>query len=146
MQYLVNMTAPWDGKSYGTPWQIFFAVQPWRTGDTWEVLLAASPFYPLDRDPYALSPRILQNAALPRTFGATRPKEIKRMLKFGRDSNWPLYITVASTLDGTNSISITYEASWEDCDGETNWFWNQFVDLSVSYGLIGLPVAARPNH
>jgi hypothetical protein len=49
-------------------------------------------------------------------------------------------------LDGTNSISVTYEASWEDCDGGVDWFWEQFVALTIQDGLVSLPIAARPDH
>jgi hypothetical protein len=144
MQYLVNITAPWDGKAYGNPWRIFLAAQPWRFSETGEILLSASPEYPQERDPYSFNPRIPRNAAQPRTFiGATRPKEIGRILKFGRDSNWPLYISVASTLDATNSISITYQASWDECDASTEWFWNSFVNISAQDNLMDLPVTAR---
>jgi hypothetical protein len=34
-----------------------------------------------------------------------RPKEMQRLLKFGRDSAWPLSVSVASTLDGSNSVT-----------------------------------------
>jgi hypothetical protein len=38
------------------------------------------------------------------------------LLKVGRDSAWPLKITVASALDETTSLSITYDSDWEECD------------------------------
>jgi hypothetical protein len=28
MKFVVNLTAPWDGHEYGTPWQIYLAQQP----------------------------------------------------------------------------------------------------------------------
>jgi hypothetical protein len=34
MQYLVNITAPWDGTNYGQPWQVFLVAQPWRQSET----------------------------------------------------------------------------------------------------------------
>jgi hypothetical protein len=77
MQYLVNITAPWLGKEYGIPWQIFLNAQPWRTSETGEIGLAAAPTHPQDVDPHSLNPQIPMNAAQPRTFSAaTRPKEI----------------------------------------------------------------------
>jgi hypothetical protein len=51
-----------------------------------------------------------------RTRPGTRPKEIQALLKFGRDSAWPLKITEASALDETTSLSITYDSDWEECD------------------------------
>jgi hypothetical protein len=109
MQHLGNITSPWDRKSYGHPSRVFLSAQPWRLSETGEILVSATPEYPQDANPYALNPRIPMNSIQPRTFTvATRPKEIGRLLKFGRDSDWPLYISVASTLDGTNSATVTY--------------------------------------
>jgi hypothetical protein len=76
---------------------------------------------------------------------AIRVKEIQRLLKFGRDSNWPLAITVSSTIDGSNSISVTYSASWDDCNASAEWFCTQFEAIANQDGLIGLPVMSR-NH
>jgi hypothetical protein len=45
-----------------------------------------------------------------------------------------------------NSVSVTYEASWENCTGEVDWFWEQFVNLTIQDGLVSLPVAARTDH
>jgi hypothetical protein len=144
MQYLINITSPWDGKAYGKPWQVLLSAQFWRHSDTGEIFLAAAPDYPQDMNPQLLNPRIPMNAAQPRTSViATRPKEISRLLKFGRDSDWPLYIAVASTLDGTNSATVSYQSSWENCDVSTMWFLNQFAALSGLDNLIGLPVASR---
>jgi hypothetical protein len=128
MQHLSNITAPWLGNGWGTPWQIYLAAQPWRVSETGEIALAALPEYPQDQNPHSQNPRIPLNATLPRTFiRATRPKEIRRLLKFGRDSDWPLSLTIASTLDCTNSIEITYRCSWEDCDASEQFFFNQFI-------------------
>jgi hypothetical protein len=133
MQYLINITSAWDGKAYGQPWRILLSAQPWRHPDTGEILLSASFEYPQDTDPHLKNPRIPMNAAQPRTsITATRPKEIGRLLKFGRDSDWPLYISLASTLDGTNFAT-------------TMWFLSQFATLSAADGLIGLPVGSRQN-
>jgi hypothetical protein len=41
------------------------------------------------------------------TAEATRPKEIEALLKFGRDSAWPLKIVAAAALDEQISLSIT---------------------------------------
>jgi hypothetical protein len=112
MQYFMNITAPWDGVKYGQPWRILLTGQPWRRSDTGEILLAAASAYPQDVNPNAVNPRIPINAAQPRTsYVAARPKEIGNLLKFGRDSDWPLFISVASTLDGSNSATVTSDRS-----------------------------------
>jgi hypothetical protein len=53
------------------------------------------------------------------------------MLKFGPNSNWPLKVIIATSLDGVNSASVTYTVSWEGCDGSTDWFRNQFVQQAA---------------
>jgi hypothetical protein len=116
IHYLVNITAPWDtsSNSYHEPWHVYVSAQPFHSGQTGEICLTALPSYPPDKDPSSPNPHIPWNSAPPRTFiEASRPKEIHRLLNFGRDSEWPLRIAVASTLDGTNSASVSYEASWE---------------------------------
>jgi hypothetical protein len=88
--------------------------------------------------------RVPWNAALPRTFiEATRTKEIRALLKFGRDSNWPLKITLAFTLDEISSISITYSTDWTDCSGKTDWFVDKFKEAAYRDGLAELPVWTR---
>jgi hypothetical protein len=114
--------------------------------ETGEIVLAATPGYPQGADPHLVNPLIPMNSIQPRTFTtAIRPKGTGRLLKFGRDSQWPLYISVASTLDGSNSVTFTYQSSWEECGASTTWFWTQFAALSAQDGLIGLPIAARQN-
>jgi hypothetical protein len=57
-------------------------------------------------------------AAMPPTFiEVTRNKEIQALLKFGRESNWPLQVTFASVVSENVSAPITYQVDWEGCDG-----------------------------
>jgi hypothetical protein len=87
------------------------------------------------------------NAVLPRTFiEASRPKEIRRPLKFGRGSDWLSKITVASALDDINSISVTRDLEWEGCTGDVDWFWDKFVQLSAAHGLKSALVAYRQGN
>jgi hypothetical protein len=146
MQYLANITAPRIGDEYGQPWLILLIAQPWRCSETGEIMLVPSLTYPQDVDPTATNPEIPRNAAQSRCFViATRRKEIERLLRFGRDSNWPLSISLASTLDGTNSAVVTYPAEWTDCDSSEAWFHNQWYALAASDRLVGLPVMFRQN-
>jgi hypothetical protein len=46
---------------------------------------------------------------------------VQALLKFGRDSGWPLRIISASALDEETAILVTYASSWEDCDGTATW-------------------------
>jgi hypothetical protein len=147
-QYLINITAPWGeaAKTYRRPWQIFLTAQQSRAGDHGEIVAQAlnepAEFQALNTN--EKNARIPWNAALPRTFTeATRPKEIKALLKFGRDSDWQLRVTVASALDEVNSISVTYAIGWEDCTSETDWFWNRFMQAARADGMNPLPVESR---
>jgi hypothetical protein len=68
---------------------------------------------------------------------------MKALLKFGRDWNWPLRITIASALDEVNSISVTYPINWEECDGSNEWFMSKFGQAPMADGFGPLPVATR---
>jgi hypothetical protein len=52
MQYLVNITAPWNiqAKAYEEPWHVHLSAQHWRAGEAGEILMAALPSYPEDKD------------------------------------------------------------------------------------------------
>jgi ribonuclease HI len=144
MKYLVNITAPWDGHEFGTPWQIYCGQQTWRKSETGEIFLQKMPGYPADWNAEAFNPRVPFNAAQSRDFSEIRDKqEISRILKFGRDNEWPLLLSCASSLDGMNSIAVTYETTLEECEDSIRWFLNKFKSLMVADGLVGLPVEAR---
>jgi hypothetical protein len=144
MQYLVNFTCPWNGVEYGTPWQIYLEAKPWRRSDTGEIVVSATPSYPGDGNPHALNPRVPMNSGQARDFTISLgEKDISRTLKFGRDNEWPLVISCASTLDGSNSATITYESSWENRENTVDWFWTKFLTLMEADGMEGLPVASR---
>jgi hypothetical protein len=49
-------------------------------------------------------------------------------------------------MDDINSISVTYDLSWEGCVGETDWVWDRFVQLSAEDGLASLPVASSQGN
>jgi hypothetical protein len=53
MQLFVNLTAPWDGKSFGNPWQTYLVQQTWRKSETGETYLQALAEFPADVDPHA---------------------------------------------------------------------------------------------
>jgi hypothetical protein len=90
------------------------------------------------------TPKIPLCAMLQPTFTeATREKEIHALLKFGRDSTWPLKIAGASALDQETSLSVTYEAGWEDCYSSIAWVWNQFRKAAIADGLTQPPAFQR---
>jgi hypothetical protein len=143
MQLFANLTAPWDGKSFGTPWQTYLIQQNWRKSETGEIYLLAASEYPEGVDPHAYNPRIPTNAASSNSSRATNDKEVSRTLKFARDNGWPLLLSCVSTLDGMNAITVTYETKIADCDDTIPWYWTKFLELAAADQLVGLPVIAR---
>jgi hypothetical protein len=102
--------------------------------------------YPADIDAKAYNPRVPSISAQARDFSEIKDRqEISRILKFGRDNNWPLLLSCVSSLDGTNSATVTYETSLTDCEDSIPWFLSKFSALLTEDGLIGLPVVARLN-
>jgi hypothetical protein len=137
-RYMINITAPWDltTKTCRKPWHDYLSGQLWRAGEQGEIVVQAVEELPADKSLNEQNPQIPWNAARPRTFiEATRPKEIKGLLKSGRDSNWPLKITVASTLEVKNSVSVTYGVDWEHCRSEKEWFLRRFYQAAQDDGL-----------
>jgi hypothetical protein len=77
MKLMVNLTAPWDGQEYGTPWQIYLTQQPWRKSETGEIYLQPMPEYPKELNPEAYNPRVPTTAVQSRDFSEIAdPKEI----------------------------------------------------------------------
>jgi hypothetical protein len=91
-----------------------------------------------------MNAEIPQCAAPPCTYTeASRPKEVKALLKFGRDSGWPLRVTLASALDEENSISVTYPIEWEGCRSKVERFLAKFTEAATKDGLQPLPAFGR---
>jgi hypothetical protein len=140
MQMLVNLTAPWDGKSFGKPWPIFLTQQPWTKSETGEIYLQASLEFPGTVDPHAFNPRIPFNSAKPPDSSEiTSDSDISRTLKFAKDNGWPLLLWCASSFDGANSITVTLE----DCEDKVHWYWSKSVSLLTLDNLVRFPAVAR---
>jgi hypothetical protein len=74
-----------------------------------EISVRALAAEPDDKSGCEMNSEIPLCAAPPCTFTeAKRPREVKASFKVGRDSEWPLAVTLASSLHGENSISVTY--------------------------------------
>jgi hypothetical protein len=130
MQLVINLTAPWDGQQFGNPWQVHLAQQPWRKSETGEIYLQVMPTYPADMDMEAFNCRVPFNSAEPRDFSEiTDEQEISRILKFGRDSGWPLLLSCVSSLDGLSLAIVTYETSLTDCEDKIPWYLAKFNAL-----------------
>jgi hypothetical protein len=85
---------------------------------------------------------------MPTFIETTRPKETEPLLRFGRDSNWPLKITVATAVDQFTTLSITYDTDWEgiECEeGEisVDWCWSKFIHKATADVLTVPPAFSR---
>jgi hypothetical protein len=93
--YLANATAPLlESGKYGDPWGILLMARPWRDTETGEIWTTASPSYPPELNPHLPRPIVPRNAVRSLCYTETdRPIEMQRLLKFGRDSAWPLSLS-----------------------------------------------------
>jgi hypothetical protein len=144
MQYMVNLTASWDGTAFTKAWPIFLTQRAWRKSETGEISLEASSTFSGEIDPHAQNPRIpYVSAKFPDESEIFNDSDVSRTMKFARDNGWPLHLSCASTFDGTNAITVTYSTGLEDCEDKTLWLWTKFVSLMTVDGLIGFPALAR---
>jgi hypothetical protein len=78
-----------------------------------------------------------------------RVKENQALLRFGRDSNWPLKVTFATTASPTSTLAIPYDITWEGIEktdeGEisTDWCWNKFMERVRFENLTAPPAFMR---
>jgi hypothetical protein len=143
MEILQKLSAVSDGPQLVKPWQLFLEQKPWRKADTGEVVVYPSMNFS-GVDPHAMNPRVPTNASkFADETEICSDSDISRTMKFARDNNWEYYISLASTFDGTNAITVSYRASLEDCEDKYPWYWNQFCTLLKADNMIGLPAVAR---
>jgi hypothetical protein len=120
---LVYITSQWSEqlKQYRLPWQVRLEAQPWRIGDNGEIAARACPAAGTWDDEHT-TPKISLCGMKPPTFiQTTRPIETQSLLKFGRDSDWPLRITAATAIDTFTSLSTRHQVGREDCDNSIPW-------------------------
>jgi hypothetical protein len=129
---LASISAPWNEAidNYGTPWQIQLAAPPWRTGEDGAISVQVCPIKAAWNGSLVVNKIPLCASPIPTFTEATRTKEILMLLKFGRDSAWPLKIGAASALNATTSLSVTYDSDRADCDGIIDWVWAKFYEAA----------------
>jgi hypothetical protein len=137
------ITAIPDGPQLIKPWQLFLEQKPWRKSESGEIVVNSSLQFS-GMDPHGENPRVPFNSAkFPDETEITSPSDISRTLKFARDSQWPFFVSVASTFDNTNAITVTYQSNLEGCEDSVDWFWFQFLAQLKIDNMLGLPVASR---
>jgi hypothetical protein len=86
---------------------------------------------------------------MPTFIEATRLKETRALLRFGRDSNWPLKITVATALTPLTALSVTYDTDWsgikctEEGEISVDWCWSKFAQKTAEEDLTIPPAFLR---
>jgi hypothetical protein len=101
------------GRQYEFPWQIRLERVQLRTGEGGD---SAANLYKVSGswdDERTIPGPPLCAKEMPTFVESTRPKETQAFLRFGRDSNWPLSITVATAVSPLTTLAITYDADWD---------------------------------
>jgi hypothetical protein len=86
---------------------------------------------------------------MPTFVEATRVKETRALLRFGRDSNWPLKVTFATMASPKTSLAITYDITWdglwnsEEESISSDWCWNKFMEKVREENLTAPPAFLR---
>jgi hypothetical protein len=98
-------------------------------------------------NPDATNPRVPMIAAKFADESEIRDKsDISRAMKFARDNDdWEYHISLASTFDGSNAITVSYKASLEECEDSKNWYWTAFCACLDADGMVGLPARTRTD-
>jgi hypothetical protein len=144
---MMNITAQTDhsGTQSERPWQIHLVKSQLRVG---ELGTPAATVYKVEGswDDYRTVPTPPMCAKeMPTFIETSRPKESQALLRFGRDSNWPLKITVATTASPATTLSITYNVNWEGMvstdEGEisTDCCWTKFIKKAREESLTAPP-------
>jgi hypothetical protein len=142
-----NITSQLDPSNgqYMLPWQVHLTKASLRTG---ELGLPAAEVYKAvgGWDDYRCIPTPPMCAKeMPTFVEATTVKESQAMLRFGRDSNWPVKISVATKASPATMLAITYDTDWEGLttteEGEisTDWGWTKFHEKFQEEALTAPP-------
>jgi hypothetical protein len=86
---------------------------------------------------------------MPTFVEATRVKETRALLRFGRDSNWPLKVTFAALVSPKTSLAITYDINWDGLQNSeedaisSDWCWGKFMEKVSQENLTASPAFLR---
>jgi hypothetical protein len=148
---MVNITSQLDPSNgqYMLPWQVHLVKVSLRTGElglpTAEVYKAIGRWDDSRRTP---TPPMCAKE-MPTFVETAAVKESQAMLRFGRDSNWPIKITAATKASPATMLAITYDVDWEGLttteEGEisTDWGWSKFNEKFREEALTAPPALVR---
>jgi hypothetical protein len=137
------------GKLYVQPWQIRVEKLSLRSGEEGETVAVVHKIEgPLTDDRIIPEPPLCAHE-MPTFVETTRLKETQALLKFGRDSNWPLKTTVATAISPPTALSVTYDVDWsglvctEEGEISIDWCWAKFRAKTVEEKLTIPPAFLR---
>jgi hypothetical protein len=137
------------GKQYEFPWQIRLERVQLRTGEEGASAAIVSKVAGSWNDERTVPKPPLCAKEMLTFVESTRPDETQALLRFGRDSNWPLRITVATGVSPLTTLAVTYDSDWDgiECseEGETSvgWAWSKFIQKAAAENLAVPPSFSR---
>jgi hypothetical protein len=150
-QRMMNITSQVDpaANQYIRPWQVHLLKIPLRVGELGtpaaRVCVVAGSWDDYRR---VQTPPMCAKE-IPTFVETTRVKETQASLRFGRDSNWPLKVTFATTASPTSTLAITYDINWQGIEstdeGEisSDWCWGKFMEKVREENLTAPPAFMR---
>jgi hypothetical protein len=133
---MMNITSQLDSvaNQYIRPWQIHLLKLPIRSGELGTPAARVCKVVGQWDDFRCVQTAPMCAKEIPTFIEATRVKETQALLRFARDSNWPLKVTFATTASPATTLSITYDIDWdglqnsEEEDISSDWCWNKFME------------------
>jgi hypothetical protein len=150
-QRMMNITSQLDatGSQYIRPWQVHLVKTPLRVGELGTPAARVCPVSGSWDDYRQVQTPPMSAKDIPTFVEATCLKESHALLRFGRDSNWPLKVTFATTASPTSTLAITYDVTWQGIEsteeGEisSDWCWNKFMEKVREENLTAPPAFVR---
>jgi hypothetical protein len=145
---MMNITSQLDstGLQYIRPWQIHLLKLPIRSGELGTPAARVCKVVGQWDDYRCVRTAPMCAKEIPTFIEATRVKETQALLRFGRDSAWPLKVSFATLASPATSLSITYDINWdglqnsEEEDISSESCWNKFMER-VSFENLSAPPA-----
>jgi hypothetical protein len=133
----------------GRFWQIHLLKLPLRSGDLGTPAARVCKAIGQWDDFRCIQTAPMCAKEMPTFMEATRVKETQALLRFGRDSNWPLKVTFATLASLKTSLAITYDINWDglqNSDEESissDWCWGKFMRKVSEENLTAPPAFLR---
>jgi hypothetical protein len=150
-QRMMNITSQLNstGTQYVFPWQVHLEKVPLRAGELGTPAARVCVVEGQWDDYRRIQTPPMCAKEIPTFVEATRVKENQALLRFGRDSQWPLKVTIATAASPTSTLAITYDITWEgiettdEGDISTDWCWSKFMQKVREENLTAPPAFLR---